>query len=227
MAVAGYKVRVDGTTVIDAGNVLTYDVDGLGTETEHSFEVLAYDDAGNESAYCDIVMATTFGAPINVALASNGSTATASSETTGSGFFQPSRTIDGYRNTNSLWGSATTPGGGWNSVGNPSSGSPEWLQVAFSGSKTISEIDVFTLADAINYNTDPTLTDTFTSYGIVDFKTQYWNGSAWVDINTVTGNNKVWRQFTFSPISTTKIRVLITAALGGNARLVEVEAWGN
>jgi hypothetical protein len=43
--------------------------------------------------------------------------------------------------------------------------------------------------------------------------------------NYVAGNNQVWRRFTFSPINTTKIRVLTNAAVDGYSRLAEVEAW--
>ena len=44
---------------------------------------------------------------------------------------------------------------------------------------------------------------------------QYLSGSNWVDVpgGSVTGNNLVWRKFTFSPISTTAIRVQVNAAL--------------
>jgi RHS repeat-associated protein len=45
---------------------------------------------------------------------------------------------------------------------------------------------------------------------------------------SVTGNNKVWRQFTFSPITTNKIRVVVNAgADNAFSRVVEVEAWAN
>src|SRR6185369_1867418 len=56
---------------------------------------------------------------------------------------------------------------------------------------------------------------------------QYWNGSAWVTVpnGSVTGNNKVWRQFIFSPIATSKVRVLVNNALNTRSRIVELEAW--
>lgn len=229
MAVAGYEYRVDGGSPVDVGNVLSALVTGLTPDTEYTFEVRAYDTAGNRSAWSDPVTATTDAlppGPINVALASNGATATDSSNANPTNF-DPSRCIDGYRNTNNNWNSASTPGGGWASNGNPSVGSPEWVEVDFGMSRTIEEIDVFGLADAVNYTTDPILTDIASSFALVDFKTQYWNGSSWVDINTVTGNDKVWKQFAFSPITTTKIRLLVTSCLGGNAICVELEAWGN
>ena len=43
---------------------------------------------------------------------------------------------------------------------------------------------------------------------------------------SVSANNKVWRKLTFSPITTTKVRVLVLSALDGSSRLTEVEAWG-
>ncbi|HYJ92330.1 MAG TPA: hypothetical protein VEV84_13550, partial [Pyrinomonadaceae bacterium] len=49
----------------------------------------------------------------------------------------------------------------------------------FSGSKTISEIDVFTVQDNYSSPSEPTESMTFSSYGIKDFDVQYWNGSAW------------------------------------------------
>ena len=55
---------------------------------------------------------------------------------------------------------------------------------------------------------------------------QYWTGSQWsvVPGGNITGNQLVWRRFTFSPLSTTAIRVLVT---GGPAltRIAEVEAY--
>ena len=52
--------------------------------------------------------------------------------------------------------------------------------------------------------------------------------SAWVAVpgGVVTNNNLVWRKVVFVPITTTKIRVFITAALNGYSRVMEVEAWG-
>jgi hypothetical protein len=154
---------------------------------------------------------------VNHALASNGSTA--SNSTTAGAGFPASAVINGQRHTNNQWGS----GGGWSSQTGLSM--PQWIEIDFGATRSIDLINVFTLANAINYNTDPTLSDTFSSYGIVDFKVQYWNGSTWVDLATVTANDKVWRQFTFSSVSTTKIRIYVTAATAGEARIVEVEAW--
>jgi len=56
---------------------------------------------------------------------------------------------------------------------------------------------------------------------------QYWTGSGWATVlgGSVSGNNKVWKKITFAPLTTTKIRIYITATSDGWSRLVEVEAW--
>src|SRR6266852_3767402 len=51
---------------------------------------------------------------------------------------------------------------------------------------------------------------------------------AWADVpsGNVTGNNKVWRKFNFSAITTSKIRVLINDSADHiYSRLTELEAW--
>ena len=60
------------------------------------------------------------------------------------------------------------------------------------------------------------------------FDVQYWNGSSWVTIpgGSVTGNNKVWRKFTFSAITTNKIRVYINSVPDAWSRVVEIQAFG-
>lgn len=155
----------------------------------------------------------------NVARASNGGVATASS--TYNPNYAPSGAINGDRK-GLLWGN----GGGWND-GTPNAG-PDWIEISFNGAKTIDEINVFSMQDDYTAPVDPTLSMTFGYWGLRAFEVQYWNGSAWVAVpnGSVTANNKVWRQFLFAPITTTKIRVFITGALNGYARVIEVEAWG-
>ncbi|HEX6717528.1 MAG TPA: RHS repeat-associated core domain-containing protein, partial [Pyrinomonadaceae bacterium] len=66
------------------------------------------------------------------------------------------------------------------------------------------------------------------SYALTNFDVQYWNGSAWAAVpgGAVTGNDKVWRKFTFASLTTSKIRVNVTNVAGDNhTQIVEVEAW--
>lgn len=118
-------------------------------------------------------------------------------------------------------------GGGWND--STSGVYPDWAEVDFNGTKSITEIDVFTLQDNYQSPAEPTETMTFSQYGITAFDVQYWNGSSWVTVpgGSVTGNNKVWRKFTFSAISTSKIRVLVNNSLNNFSRIVEIEAWAS
>jgi hypothetical protein len=158
---------------------------------------------------------------VNYAASANGGVATASSTTT-SGHSTGSA-INGDR-TGTGWGVPAT--GGWNDA--TADTWPDWLQVDFTRKRSISEIDVFTLQDAYGSPSNPTVEMTFTSYGIVDFLVQYWDGDSWVTVpgGNVVGNNKVWRSFTFPTVWTDKVRVYVTYALGNFSRIVELEAWG-
>jgi RHS repeat-associated protein len=156
---------------------------------------------------------------LNMALAANGGVATASTAHTCCGF-STTGAING--NYHGPWGS----GEGWNDA-TPDQ-LPDWFQVDFTGNKSIDEIDVFSLHDNYTVENTPTETQTFSLYGLINFEVQYWNGSSWVTIpgGSVTGNNKVWRKFTFSPITTSKIRLWITGVPDSWSRLVELQAWG-
>ncbi len=157
---------------------------------------------------------------VNFALASNGGVASASSTTPadGTGTFFPSVAIDGDRKglNTSFWRDGT------------GDVYPDWLQVDFAGTKTVNEIDVYTLQDNYTNPLDPNAGMTFGLYGITAFDVQYWNGSSWVTVpgGSVVGNNNVWRKFTFADITTSKIRVLVNNALASRSRIVELEAYG-
>jgi RHS repeat-associated protein len=159
----------------------------------------------------------------NVAAASNGATASASS-TYHSTNTPASAVINGDRKGVN-WGS----GGGW--MDNTASTYPDWLQVNFSGSKSISEIDVFTIQDSYSSPSEPTEAMTFSNYGLTNYAVQYWDDptSSWQTVSggSVTGNNKVWKKFTFSSVTTNKIRVSISGTADGISRLAEVEAYGS
>jgi hypothetical protein len=105
---------------------------------------------------------------------------------------------------------------------------PDTLEIAFNGTKTISEIGVFTVQDNFQSPAEPTATLTFSQYGNRDFEVQYWDGGAWVTVpgGAVANNSNVWRRFTFSPVATTKIRVVVTRGQFNHAQIAEVEAWG-
>ncbi|HYJ92813.1 MAG TPA: discoidin domain-containing protein, partial [Pyrinomonadaceae bacterium] len=140
--------------------------------------------AGSRLLAVEDANATSGSSRTNVALASNGGVASASSV-----LFSPDGTINGDRKGLN-WSSGT---GGWHDA--TTSTYPDWLQVNFNGTKTISEIDVITLQDDWQNPAEPTQSDTFTQYGITAFDVQYWDSSTWQTITggSTTGNNKVWR----------------------------------
>ena len=159
---------------------------------------------------------TAAGTLTNIALQANGSTAVASS--TYSSAFDPNNAINGDRKGLVYWNDAS------------SNTFPDWLEVDFSGTRILREIDVFTVQDNFQSPADPTPTMTFTLYGLRNFEVQYWTGSTWTPIpgGTVTNNNLIWRQFTFPALSTSKIRVLTSSSADGVwSRITELEAYAN
>jgi YD repeat-containing protein len=158
-------------------------------------------------------------ARINVAASANGGAASASSTLNAN--YPASGAINGeHKGLN--YGS----GGVWHGG---AATFPQWLQVDFNGNKTIDEIDVYTIQNDYANPSEPTETTTFTTYGLTAYEVQYWNGTGWITVpgGSVSGNNRAWRKFAFSPITTGKIRVLTNASVDGWSRIAEVEAYGS
>ncbi|HHW01105.1 MAG TPA: discoidin domain-containing protein [Clostridiaceae bacterium] len=153
----------------------------------------------------------------NVALVSNKAIATASSQYSDN--YPAEAVINGERK-----GINYNNGGVWMD-GTPGT-YPDWVQIEFNSTYSINAINVYTVQDNLNNPQEPYLELGFTQNGITEFEVQYWNGSSWVTIpgGSVSGNDKVWRRFKFEPVTTNKIRVLITGAKGGYCRLTEIEA---
>jgi hypothetical protein len=187
----------------------------------YSITAVVTDNDGGTATSAPVSITVTGTSLINYALQTNGGLATASSSYSGGGF-GPAGTINGDRKGIS-WGN----NGGWND--DTLSSYPDWLQIDFNGTKSIREIDVFTIQDNYASPADPTPSMTFSLYGITAFQVQYWNGSSWQDVSAgaVNGNNHVWNQFIFNPVSTSRIRVLVNNSLGSFSRITEVEAYGN
>lgn len=110
----------------------------------------------------------------------------------------------------------------WVSAG---SATQHWIELSWPTPKAISQVRVWSgnMSQA--------------GWQIPAFRMQRWNGTAWVDIpgTTVTGNtqdgfNGAFNDLTFSPVTTTRIRMYITDGSSqpgsDDARLLELEAWG-
>jgi len=206
------------------GNVRTATCTTIGLAVGSHAIVAAYaGDAGNTGSISPTLTQSVTsggggGATVNVALAANGGVASASSTYNGA---YPVAAINDNDRSGAAWGG----GGGWNDA--TSGVFPDWVQVNFAGSKTIDRVVVYTLPDNYGAAGDPTDAQTFSQYGIVDFDVQAWNGSAWVTLATVSGNNLVKRTVTFAATTTDRVRVNVTNALYGYSRIVEVEAWAS
>jgi hypothetical protein len=156
----------------------------------------------------------------NVALNTNGANAVASSEYF-NGANPAADAITGDR-SGANWSTGT---GGW--MANTYGVYPVWLEVDFPGVKNIAEVDVYSLQDNYTPPLTPTADMTFSRYGLTDFEVQTYFGSAWVDVpgGHITGNNLVWRQIAFAPISTAKIRIQVNRTADGWTRITDVEAY--
>jgi hypothetical protein len=154
----------------------------------------------------------------NYALASFGSVASATNSHSNP-LNSPAQVINGARiGNNDVTGFWSTDG-----VVVP----PQSLTIDFGQVRAIREIDVFQVQDTPTNWQTPTLSMVFTLYGIQDFNLQYWDGAAWQPVTggSVVGTNKVWLQFFFATINTSKIKLTSTKTVDGTSRLAEIEAW--
>jgi hypothetical protein len=175
----------------------------------HTLTARAYDNLGAVSESAPVTLTVRR----NVALQASGGVASASS------VYNTTTPADAVNDGNRL-GSAP----GWRDA--TVDQYPDWVQILFSGTKTLTEIDVITVQD-LYLAVEPTLTQTFTRYGAVDYDVQYWDGAAWATVpgGSVRGNNLVWRQFVFPAISTDRIRVQVMLGATRYSRIVEIEAY--
>lgn len=159
---------------------------------------------------------------VNYALTTLGSLPSASS-TQSSRNYSVESAFDGERA-----GGGWEQGGGWND--DTRDVWPDSLEVMFAGApKTISEVRVYTLQNDFHNPVVPDENTDASVYGIRDFEVQTWNDSIWVTVpgGTITGNTKAMRVITLgTPITTTKIRVLVNMGRVYYSRIVELEAYG-
>jgi RHS repeat-associated protein len=218
---AGQRTRrkVDGQETwqvygIDGEIVAEYAANGSASSPQKEYgyrngQLLITAESGSASSSGTVAQSA-----VNVAAASNGAVATASSTYSTAA---PSNANNGdHVGTASWWADDT------------SLTYPDWIQVQFAASRTISEIDVFGLQQNYASPVEPTLTMT-SSYALTNFEVQYWNGSTWATVpgGSVSGNDKVWRRFSFAPLTTSTIRVNVTNVAGDNrSQVTEIEAYG-
>lgn len=174
------------------------------------------------TAYSRVVEVEAWEAPpaVNVALPANGGQAYASSTLNTN--FPVSALINGDRKGTG-WGAGT---GGWNDA--TPNVFPDYLELHFDGEKIVHEVDLFFLQDNFNNPIDPSLSTTFSQYGVTAFRVNYWNSatSQWVMLKEIQGNNNVWRRVEFDAVQTPKLSIMILNGVYNYSRVVEIEAWG-
>lgn len=222
MDAVGYEVRIKESSSsvwggpIDAGNVLEYTFTGLDPETEYNTQVRSYDTAGNRSDWSAEATVTTDAdtTPINCALPANGGSVTVSADSLGA---HKDNLIDGDR----------TPNGAFATYGFQSNGgSGQWVEIDLGGSRTISEINFISANGSdLNGSGPPTLSTDGGFASDNDLEMSYWNGSSWTSLGSVDDSMQ-WKQWLFSPVATTKVRLDVAAAAGGALYALEFEVWG-
>jgi FtsP/CotA-like multicopper oxidase with cupredoxin domain len=215
-----FATFVAGYNGLNVGNVTTFAVTNLAPSTTYYYQVRA-SNVNGPSVNSNMITAVTPAnvvTPINVALQANGGIATASSNFTG----YPATAV----NNGDRAGLNYSSGGIW--ADNTPGAFPDWVQITFNGTKSISEIDVFTMQDNLANPVTPTASQTFATYGVKAFDVQYWNGTNWVTVTggSITNNNLVWNKITFAPVSTDRIRVVSNSASTPYSYFAEIEAWG-
>ena len=123
----------------------------------------------------------------NFALASNGGVASASSTYTAARYNFVASSVNGVKLTSLNW----SYGGGRNDA--TAGAYPDWVEIDFNATQTIDYVVVYTVQDNYASPAPPTDTMTFSLDGVTNFTVQGWNGSAWVTLGTVSGNNLVKR----------------------------------
>ncbi len=154
----------------------------------------------------------------NWALAAHGAKVTASSEDMAVGRFPADGVIDGVRDDTG-WGS----GHGWASkAGEPL---PQWLEIDFGRTRSVSEFAVITY----QRENSP---ETAGKWGVTRYRIEAWDGGAraWRTVVTESSGRavKVRVHRLVGPLRAEKVRIVVedVVPLDGQARLLQFEAWG-
>ena len=89
---------------------------------------------------------------------------------------------------------------------------PQWLELDFPTTRTIGRVEVFTSNE----------------YAITAYDIAAWDGSQWTTLASVEGNSDLHDTLTFSPVRTTKLRLIANHGSDqqpGYARVNELEAY--
>lgn len=101
------------------------------------------------------------------------------------------------------------------------------LEVDFGQMREVNRVGVIGIQDVYNTTEPPTLETVGTVFVNQDFSIELFTDVAWVQVASVTNDDKVWRQFDFATVSASRMRILITRGSADNdyRRVVELEAY--
>jgi hypothetical protein len=214
----GSPIAVCNGIALNASGVAVCSINDL-TAGPHSIVAHYLGDANNAGSSSPALAqtVTSLGGSSNVALASAGGVASASS-TYGSGY--PVSAINNNERAGANWGN----GGGWADA--TLRFWPDMVEISFAGNKTIDRVVVYSVQDNYANPVEPSDVLTFTQYGVQDFTIEGRNGGVWSQLATVSNNNLVKRTVNFPATTVDRIRITITRSLSAWSLLTEVEAWG-
>lgn len=140
--------------------------------------------------------------PVNYAAAANGGTANAISENHPVNY-PASACLNGIRHANAQW----DIGGGWLAA---SWASGNWIENVLSAPTSVERARIYFLRNTVGDVSEVTLVETGSSFIGVDFTLQYWDGDSWEVLATVTANDKIGVEVTFSPVVADTFRWVFT-----------------
>lgn len=175
----------------------------------------------NIQAFVEIVVKTTGETPdtspplpataINFALASNGSTATATSALS---TLVAAKTIDGVVHASSKWHSNTNQPA-------ITAANPQILTVLFGQTRSVKQVDVF--FDETTADTNLTETGYYTTQ---DYKIELLVNGVWTQKASGAGNQYKHVRHPVTDASATGVRIKNEACQYGYAIIAEIQAWG-
>ncbi len=193
------------------GNALPITVIGLTNGTPYTCKVKTVMTGGTSawSALSNTVTPSASNGGINAALASQGGVATASNTAAG---YSPT-----YANDNDRIGFVSGNAYGW-----VNTSSSAWLQIQFSGYKTIDRVVLVSAQDNWNATAVEPTNTLLSDYYTGGFSVQTWNGANWTERAHVYANDMIKRTVFFPSVTTDRIRIVTD---NSPMRVVELEAW--
>jgi len=203
--IVGATVMLDDETVTSDGSGDVVFSDKIASTYNYTVSASGYSNviSNTEIVDADVTESVTLAEQINVALAA---TAVSSNWDNDSSGADPAPTlVDG---NSADWSGWTAK---W-SEEEPTA----WVELSWGTAQSIDRLEVFTTAAGAGY------------YALGGYTVQYWDGNAYQDVASLSGNTASQVGSTFTEVSTTKLRILCIEPDSGDwFRINEIEVYGN